>query len=278
MNIKSFFVAALGSAIDLGMASHDDVLKHFTPEILSAHLPRPLWARLLTACLGAPKVDAQIVVETIGIANLCEHIPSDIIWNCLEEIGVRAIGGTYVPKPVASTSMSSLMATPAVQLDSGPTRVPLAMAPPPEQIAPPPPVTATQPSPTVPVPEIPSPGLSELFGDVPIEDRPTGPAASATRSRTPTQQRFRQGSTGIGRLAGSSRRPQAAASAPPPYENARRASTESEYEVITDVGGKSSTDDWKNNLAVEDEQLVDWAGSEETVSGDPGTVDERRKR
>src|SRR5262245_39315916 len=92
VNIKKFFVDALSSAIELNIGTQPDVIKQVTPDILPAHRPRPLWARLLTACLGAPRVDAQLVVETVGIPNLCEHVPSNIIWACISEIGARSIG------------------------------------------------------------------------------------------------------------------------------------------------------------------------------------------
>nr|MDQ3340213.1 hypothetical protein [Myxococcota bacterium] len=94
MNLKAFFVASLQSALDLGIATPDDVLKHVTPDVLANVLPRPLWARLFTACLGAPKVNAQLVVETIGVPNLCEHVPAQLIWACLSEIGNRSLGKT----------------------------------------------------------------------------------------------------------------------------------------------------------------------------------------
>ena len=269
--------------------------------MLATHLPRPLWARLLTACVGAARVDAQLVVETIGIPNLCEHVPSAIMWACLEEIGVRAIGGTYVPKPAPAASfgfglaagtgsvpvsMARSAASPGSGPIARPSPVPLSINAPPEiKTTPPPPPGATQPSPII-GPDIPSPnGIAELFGDVAPEDRPTGPA---NRQRTPTQQRFRATSTGIGRLAAArARRPQANATAPsdaggadshnPPTTRTRRAATESEYEVLTDVSGKN--DDWKTSLAVEDEQLVDWSGSEETTTGgNPDDAAAPRKR
>ncbi len=281
MNLKGFFVAALSSALEQGMATCDDLVRHVTPEVLATHLPRPLWARLLTACLGASRVDAQLVVETIGIPNLCEHVPTPIMWACLEEIGVRSIGGTYVPK----TSTASLVTAPPTP--GKPAVPPIPPKPPKTPAAPlsitappevnPPSVAATQPSPIVGAPEIPSPNdMANLFNE---EDRPTGPA---NRTRTTTSQRFRASSTGIGRLANSSRRPQASAQATPPEDPAqgtgrtRRAATESEYEVVTNVSG--SNDDWKSALAVEDEQLVDWANSEETVTGSNSSPDDPRKR
>ena len=92
MNIKAFFVDALGGALELGIGTPEDVLRHITPDVLATHLPRPLWARLLTACLGAPRVDARLIIETIGVANLCEHVPSPLVWACISEMGARSIG------------------------------------------------------------------------------------------------------------------------------------------------------------------------------------------
>src|SRR5689334_25144638 len=104
--MKDFFVDTLSSALDLGIATPDDVIRHVTPDVLSRHLPRPLWARLLTAALGAPRVDAQLVIETIGVPNLCEHVPSTIVWACVAEIAQRALTGVPaqpLPKQAAVT-------------------------------------------------------------------------------------------------------------------------------------------------------------------------------
>ena len=250
MNVKAFFVATLQSALELGIAVPDDVLRHVTPDVLSNHLPRPLWARLLTACVGAPRVDAQLVVETIGLPNLCEHIPAPIIWACIEELAMRALGGVVIAAPVAASSRPTAAAT-----------VPQSR---PIPLAPPPPLDPTRVTPSAPmaavVPSIPLPG--------------TTPSEPDERARLAPSQRFRQSSTGIGRLAANNaRRPQAhAAPAPPPepmidrsapLPRVKRGQTESDVEVETFIGSK---DDWKN---VEDEQLVDWSAADETVtSGD----------
>ena len=264
MNLKAFFVAALQSALDLGIGTPDDVLRHVTPDVLSNHLPRPLWARLLTACLGAPKVDAQIVVETIGVPNLCEHIPATIIWGCIAELGARTIGGGIVATPIVQKPISQPMAASISQ------PIPIA-APPPEVAAP------SRPTP----PTIIGPTIPSLDADEP-ENQPT---VTASRTRTPVPNRFRQASTGIGRLATPSpvvpsstasqaRRPMAQAAAPTPpaptFSNTgipsvvrpMRGQTDADFEVETDI----SKDDWKNAIAVDDEQLVDWANNDETVT------------
>jgi hypothetical protein len=132
-------------------------------------------------------------------------------------------------------------------------------------------------------PSIPAPldldgGLNELVSELNADDRPTTQPA---RTRPPAPARFRPSNTGIGRLAqppATARKSQAQAAVSEPLTAStgperprtapRRPATEvSDYEVETDVGNPK--DDWKNALAVEDEQLVDWSSSEETVtSGD----------
>jgi pyruvate/2-oxoglutarate dehydrogenase complex dihydrolipoamide acyltransferase (E2) component len=126
-------------------------------------------------------------------------------------------------------------------------------------------------------PSIPLPGTAAPDAELDASGRP----------RVPPGQRFRQSGSGIGRLAGSpsasasARRPQAQATspAPPPVAEPavgsaerdrsgappriKRGQTEADFDLETYVGGK---DDWKNALAVEDEQLVDWSASDETVT------------
>lgn len=283
MNVKGFFVASLSSALDLGIATPDDVLRHVTPDVLATHLPRPLWARLLTASLGAPKVDSQLVVETIGVPNLCEHVPSPIIWACLAEIAHRSLSGVPalpIPRPAAMT--------PPAGVAAASKSAPLPLATPPPEIKRDTPPRGT-PLPSVMGHSIPKPGDPAADGAAHDSDD-RGPLSPGGRSRTPTGQRerFRQSSTGIGRLAqNNARRPQAQTSptaidaAPVPPASAaaaaaaaakppRRGQTEADaYDVDTEL-----KDDWKNALAVEDEQLVDWTASEETMT----SADEFSKR
>lgn len=266
VNLKAFFVATLQSALDLGIAIPDDVIRHVTPDVLAHNLPRPLWARLLTACVGAAHVDAQLVVETIGVPNLCEHVPAQIIWGCIEELGLRALGGVVIATPVATPVSRTFSAA----ANTGTRPVPLATPPPPPANEP------RAPAPAAVGPSIPAPG-SESENE------------SISRGRIPAAQRFRQSNTGIGRLASSSsaRRPQAQAtpSASPPVSESvsdrgssstiprvKRGQTDGDFDLETYVGNK---DDWKNALAVEDEQLVDWSASDETASS---TDDHGRKR
>src|SRR5262249_21133846 len=146
------------------------------------------------------RVDAQLVVETIGVPNLCEHIPAPIIWTCIEDLAMRALGGVVIAAPtVAASSRPNAAATAPVSRP-----VPLTTPPPPPAVESP----ATPSAPIVAVgPSIPAPiGASDGDGD-------------AGRTRMPPSQRFRQSATnsGIGRLATTSaRRPQAQATPAPP--------------------------------------------------------------
>src|SRR5262249_14918317 len=155
------------------------VLGHITPEVLSQHLPRPLWARLLTACLGAPKVDAQLVIETIGVPNLCEHVPTAIVWGCLADIAGSALVGSArdgVPAPVPAA---------VPKQSSQPAQIPLAAAPP--ETAPRRPTP--QPQPAVPGPAI--PGIADGT------DSGAAPRASVPGNR------FRPPSQSLGRIGQS---------------------------------------------------------------------------
>ena len=256
VNLKAFFVATLSTALDLGIAVPDDVLRHVTPDVLSIHLPRPLWARLITACLGAPRVDAQLVVDTVGVANLCEHVPAQIVWNCIQEIAARSLDGVVTAAPSTRTTPTAApTAAPAPRAASASRPMPLT-PPPPPAAEPPPPVTKP---PVALGPSIPAPGATDT--------EPEG-----FRVRAPPGQRFRPSSTSMGRPAtnaGTQRRPQAYAAPPEPPPPAapprvRRGQTESDLDLETFVSGK---DDWKSALSVEDE-LVDWSASDETVAGD----------
>lgn len=248
VNLKPFLVAALQSALELGIAIPDDVIRHVTADVLATHLPRPLWARLLTACLGAARVDAALIVETIGVPSLCEHVPAHILWACIEEVGLRSLSRPSNAPPM-----------------SGSRPIPL-VTPPPPPIEPKPAAPSTSSGPSIPTPAGGEPELD----------------ASLRGARIPPGQRFRTSTTGIGRLAANNnpRRPQAQATppAPPPVTDpptadasadrggaprAKRGQTEHDFDLETYVGGK---DDWKNTLAVEDEQLVDWAAADETVT------------
>jgi len=260
VNIKAFFVDALASALELGIGTPDDVLRHVTPDVLANNLPRPLWARLLTACLGAPKVDARLVVETVGVANLCEHVPATIIWTCIAEMGTRSIGKAFeaaTPSPMISRTTQPMRSTSSV------------LSPPPEPVAKPTPASGTpvQLGPSIPRPT-PAKGVATQPVSGLVGESSEGESQPPSRARSPSQ-RFRQSGTGVRTLGGVARRPQAAAvPVVKPIANASKRVENNDYETETAV----ESADWREKeIVVDDEQLVDWQadpGSAVAITGD----------
>ena len=240
MSMTRFMVTALSSALELGIGTADDVLAHVTPDVLSQHLPRPLWARLITACLGASKVNAQLVVDTIGMTNLCEHMPGSVMWAVLADIGARALG--------KEKDRGAVVAAPIVT---------------------PPPAAAreeTAPTPT------PASGRSRSPSRQPPFGRGIPPAASSSAGASS------RGGALSGNQGG--RRPQANAPAATPAgtitpapasalvgprvtpQSPRRGATSSDFDIDTDVRALPVG----KEVEVDDEQLVDWSSAEETVT------------
>lgn len=266
MNIKAFFVDALGGALELGIGTPEDVLRHITPDILANHLPRPLWARLLTAMLGAPRVDARLIVETIGVPNLCEHVPTHIVWGCIAEIGARSIGketevvapsstpsARVIPPPPSERASSSSSSSSSVITSAAPVSI----------------------GPSIPAPT-PTPAADQPLADVITELEQD--EQRNLRPRTATGSRFRQSHTQSGRTPlGGSRRPQAVATPASPIRTPRRTGTD----VVEPEPETRVESDWRGaEIPVDDSQLVDWQADGTTAQAqvDDDFTDLGRKR
>jgi hypothetical protein len=112
--IATFLTDALTSALEQDVMSADDALRFLTPDVLAASMPRPLWARLITACLGAVRVDSALVVETVGIPNLCEHAPHSVVWACLADAAARELGDSSLALPVPAELAAPLGVEPTL--------------------------------------------------------------------------------------------------------------------------------------------------------------------
>jgi len=344
--LRKFFVDALTGALDLGLAVPDDVLRHVTPDVLAAHLPRTLWGKLIAACLAAPRTDARLIVDTIGVPALCEHVPGSILWGIVVDVATRALGKGLVaapPPPAASASATApvaapvAVAAPAPAASAVPTPIP-AVASSPVPVAVPTvgtaPVSAPIVAPVAPVappkasvPAAPTPRTSGSmaamkvptptppasvtaaaaraasatvtttaapppsavvdidFDDddddepAPLDAPPVSPHRATTvagpgaaRGTPPPAAQPGNGRTGTSAGA-SSRRPQASAASSPKAggrtmpASPRRGPSTSDFDLDTDVG--TATAKPPEDVPVDDDQLIDWATSEETVtSGD----------
>src|SRR5207237_10747561 len=68
----------------------------------------------------------RLVVDTIGVPNLCEHVPSHLIWAVIADIGAHALGA-------AATRAQTIPALPA-QAPTRPTPPQPLVSPPPEAV------------------------------------------------------------------------------------------------------------------------------------------------
>ena len=241
MATPAFFTAALSTALEQGQATAQDLLAFVTPDVLSVHLPRPLWTRLLTSSLGAPALSPAEVVDTLGIPNLCEHVPAPILWRCLATIASRSLDGAVAAPADRPSGRSGRTAPPP----------PAVSAPPPSaassagSAAAPTPGASASPPPIMP----PSPAAVRAQADAEVDsaleslelgDEPRGYRPPSLSSSRPS-------------AGASSRRPQRRSVAP-------------EAPAAT-AAPDESTRASAREIDVLDEQLVEWSANDEPKGG-----------
>jgi hypothetical protein len=89
---RRFLLEILGTGLELGVITPEDVLRHVTPDILAHHLPVTLKVKLLEASLAAERMTPSLVVDTIGNEGLAEHAPIGALWACINVCARRPIG------------------------------------------------------------------------------------------------------------------------------------------------------------------------------------------
>jgi len=109
---RKFVQGAIAAGMECGMLEPTDVMKHATAEVLAHYLPTPIKAKLLSETLRAGKINAQIVLDVVGIDALSFHAPPVVIWGCIVETASRALGSTVArgstePAPSGRPSMAA---------------------------------------------------------------------------------------------------------------------------------------------------------------------------
>ena len=263
--MKRFLTETLTAALAGAMATPADLLHQVTPDVLSTSLPRPLWARLITAALASPTLDARLVVDTLGIGNLCEHLPTPLMWTCLATIAGRALGqAADAPARVIAAGSGGAQVSPfqATTIVGGATAPAVALA-------------SSDPGAS-------SPGL--VLGGDEVDDALAAlsddgePAATSPggRNRSATRPPPRVNAPPLSRMIGNtgSRRPQVPApvrgasqhpAEPPPGPAATDdpSTAAGDASSLVPPDGRPSGD----SIDVDDEQLVEWSSSEETNGG-----------
>lgn len=96
-DLQLFLLASLRIARDEGLLTAGDILRHITPEVMAAHLPRAIWAKLLGALVSGGKADADAVMGAIDLDTIVEHVPTPIACAVLLDVGNAqfAAGGAH---------------------------------------------------------------------------------------------------------------------------------------------------------------------------------------
>jgi hypothetical protein len=120
---RTFLRQALAAGLDCGTVSPEDVLRHATADVLAGSLPADQKAKLLAASLAATAMTPALVVETLTVEILAEHIPEPVLWACLAEAAERSLSDAKATEergakpsenrtPVAKPNVSKVPAPP----------------------------------------------------------------------------------------------------------------------------------------------------------------------
>ena len=105
MNPKQRFLEqVLASGRRNGIVSAEDMLEHATPGLLAEHLPTDLRAALIGASLAATDMNPDMVVDTLGIAALAEHMPEHVLFACITKAAASDVtAGSGKTRAVTAT-------------------------------------------------------------------------------------------------------------------------------------------------------------------------------
>jgi hypothetical protein len=82
---RQWMCAMLEDGLKLGVLEAIDLLRHMTPSVLATDLPPAMVASLLQAGLSGAGFNPDVVVTTLGVPALAEHVPLPVLWSCLQD-------------------------------------------------------------------------------------------------------------------------------------------------------------------------------------------------
>ena len=84
-NRRQWMSILLEEGLRLGVLEPADLLGHMTPSVLATDLPPAVVASLLQAGLSGGGFNADVVISTLGVPTLAEHLPHSVIWACVSQ-------------------------------------------------------------------------------------------------------------------------------------------------------------------------------------------------
>ena len=104
----AWMTAILEEALQLEIMDPPHILKHTTPDVLAADLPRRLLSSVLQAGLDSGNFDTPLVVEVVEPKNLAEHLSFALLWDCIEDAAQQNLlggGGGVIATPPPPNSL-----------------------------------------------------------------------------------------------------------------------------------------------------------------------------
>lgn len=77
----------LAAGLDGGVLTAGDVVRHVDAKVLSHAFPDELTTKLLEASLAAGKMNADLIVATLGTTAIAKHAPTDTLWAIFAAAG-----------------------------------------------------------------------------------------------------------------------------------------------------------------------------------------------
>ena len=84
-NRRQWMCSLLEDGLRLGVLEPADLMRHMTPSVLATDLPPSMVATLLPAGLSGTGFTADVVVSTLGVPALAQHLPFSVLWACVQQ-------------------------------------------------------------------------------------------------------------------------------------------------------------------------------------------------
>ncbi len=84
-NRRQWMSTLLEEALRLGVLEPGDLMHHMTPSVLATDLPPSMVATLLQAGLSGTGFTAEVVIGTLGVPALAQHLPFSVLWACVQQ-------------------------------------------------------------------------------------------------------------------------------------------------------------------------------------------------
>jgi hypothetical protein len=112
---REFLRRCLDSGLKNQVFAPKDIVQEVNAQVLG-HLPDTLAAKLLEASLASGKMTPELVVETLGVADIARNAPTNVVWACIAKAADGSSATTAAPAPrpaVTSPPITSASASTA---------------------------------------------------------------------------------------------------------------------------------------------------------------------